>query len=174
VALLQDAEVAAMLATAGIEFINRIQGEIQTPLKPNLTAASSRPKDGRFDGNTDEIVDVEDPDFAHKVNSAWMRMAADYGLFNANGEFLIKLDYSEHSPEAIYSWVRVRLRNDWDIAGSGVQLLRSSFASCLTERYVPEFSALSVDHRVLVETTVWGNGTVSTIAIRPDSQPGWD
>lgn len=167
-AFLNDAEVAAMLATAGIEFIDRVSGEVQIPLRPNLTAASSRPEDGRFDGNAEEVVDVEDHDFAHKVNAAWMRMAVDYGLFNKNGEFLIKVDYSWPSPETAYSWVRVRLRDDWDIAGSGVELLRSSFASCLTERYVPEFSVLSVDHRVLMETTVWGNGTVSTIAIRPD------
>jgi hypothetical protein len=27
---------------------------------------------------------------------------------------------------------------------------------------------LSLDHRAMLSTTVWGNGTVSTIVIRPD------
>ncbi|RAJ77001.1 hypothetical protein K377_06170 [Streptomyces sp. PsTaAH-137] len=37
----------------------------------------------------------------------------------------------------------------------------------LTERFVPEFTVVSLDSRVLLNTTDWGNGTVSTIAIRP-------
>ena len=37
-----------------------------------------------------------------------------------------------------------------------------------TDRFVPEFTALSLDGRTLLTTTVWGNGTVSTIVIRPD------
>lgn len=165
---LGDVEVATVLATAGIEFISRIPGEVQTPLQPNRTAASSRLEDGRFDGSVEEIVNVDDPDFVRKVNAAWMRMAVDYGLFNQYREFLIKVDYSRSSSEANYSWVCVRLQDDWDIAGSRVELFRSSLASFMTDRYVPEFSALSVDYRVLAELTVWGDGTVSTIVIRPD------
>lgn len=40
-------------------------------------------------------------------------------------------------------------------------------ASLLTERFIPEFTVVSLDGCVLMNTTVWGNGTVSTIAIRP-------
>lgn len=44
-----------------------------------------------------------------------------------------------------------------------------------TDRYMPEFSMLSWTARVLPNTAVWGNGTVSTIVIRPtgsQSRPG--
>jgi hypothetical protein len=46
--------------------------------------------------------------------------------------------------------------------------LRSYFAGLFTERFVPEFTMLSNDGRVLVDTTVWGDGTISTIVICPD------
>ena len=157
-AVLKDEEVAAELATAGIEFINRVAGKVQTPLRPVLSPASARPEDGRFDCDAGEIVDVEDPDFARKVNAAWIRMAVDYGLF----------DYSGSSPEPILSWVRARLRDDWDIAGSGVGLLRSPLIALFPGRFLPEFTSLSLDHRVLVGITAWGNGTVSTIAVQPE------
>jgi hypothetical protein len=49
--------------------------------------------------------------------------------------------------------------------------LRSSFGRLFTDRFVPEFSMLSPDHRAMLNTTVWGNGTVSTIVIRPDRLP---
>ncbi|MFF0633593.1 hypothetical protein ACFYTS_13955 [Nocardia sp. NPDC004151] len=46
--------------------------------------------------------------------------------------------------------------------------LRSEFAAMLTTRFVPEVTAVSLDGRTLLNTTVWENGTVSTIAIRPE------
>ena len=36
-----------------------------------------------------------------------------------------------------------------------------------TNQVVPEFTMVSLDGRVLLNTTVWGNGTVSTIVISP-------
>jgi hypothetical protein len=127
-----------------------------------------RSEDGRFDCSPEEIVDVDDPDFVRKVNAAWARMAEAYGLLNQEREFLIMVDCRGSASAQKHSWIRVRLHEIWDIAGHGGELLRSAFASTLTSRYVPEFTVLSVDHRVLMSTTVWGNGTVSTIAVRPD------
>ena len=60
-------------------------------------------------------------------------------------------------------WVRVRLADAWDLAGSNVTALGSYFADVFTERFVPEFTMLSLDHKAMLNTTVWGNGTVSTI-----------
>ena len=48
-------------------------------------------------------------------------------------------------------------------------------AGPLTERFVPEFTMASLDGQMKLNTTVWGNGTVSTIVIRPHdahTQPG--
>ncbi|MFF9870505.1 hypothetical protein ACF1G0_34925 [Streptomyces sp. NPDC013953] len=64
-------------------------------------------------------------------------------------------------------WARVRLVEDWELVASEVNQLRSGMAGMFTERLVPEFTAVSLDARMLLHTTVWGNGTVSTIAIRP-------
>jgi hypothetical protein len=59
-----------------------------------------------------------------------------------------------------------------DLVISGVPALRSGFAGLFTDRFVSEFTMLSVDGQVLLNTTVWGNGTINTIAIRPDRLPG--
>lgn len=167
--LLTDADIAALLAPAGLLFVERERGEIQLPLKPNKSAASSLPEDGRFDARPDEVVDVDDPDMAAKLNAGWLRMATEFGLFDEHREFLIAVDYSDdpvYEPER--AWVRVRLLEEWDIAGSGVEQLGSWFAGMFTKRFVPEFWVLSLDQRMLMNTTVWGNGTVSTIVIRPE------
>ncbi|MFD8566657.1 hypothetical protein [Streptomyces sp. NPDC059639] len=50
---------------------------------------------------------------------------------------------------------------------SEVAQFRSSMGDLLSKRFVPEFTVVSLDGQVLMNTTVWGNGTVSTIAIRP-------
>ena len=99
-------------------------------------------------------------------------MATEYGLLNDEREFLLGVYYDlpEHA-DPNYAWVRVRLAADWDLVTSGVPALRSGFAGLFTERFVPEFTMLSIDGRMLLNTTVWGDGSVSTIVIRPDRLP---
>jgi hypothetical protein len=161
---LTDAEIAAALAPAGLLFIERVQEEVRLPLKPDKSAASSLPEDGRFDAMPDEVADVDDPDLAAKLNAGWLRMATEYGLLNDQREFLLSVDYRPESADGERAWVRVRLLDEWDFAGSEVEQLGGRFAG----RYVPEFFVLSLDQRVHMNTTIWGNGTVSTIAIRPE------
>jgi hypothetical protein len=99
-------------------------------------------------------------------------MATEFGLLDNQREFLLAVNYCE--PDAVdleIAWVKVRLLDGWDIAGSGVRVLRSGFAGLFTDRFVPEFTVLSLDGQMLMNTTVWGNGTVSTIVIRPDRLP---
>jgi hypothetical protein len=165
---LTDAEIAAALAPAGLQFIERFQGEVRLPLKPGKSAASSLPEDGRFDAAPDEVVDVDDPELAAKVNAGWLRMATEYGLLSEQREFLLSVDYRPDSDDGERGWARVRLLHEWDFVGSEVEQLRGGFAGMFTTRYVPEFFVLSLDQRVHMNTTIWGNGTVSTIAIRPE------
>jgi hypothetical protein len=167
-----DAVVAASLAPAGLEFVERVNGEVSLPLPPHLSPASCRSEHGRFNSRPEEVVDVEDPDLPAKVNAGWWRMATEYDLFDTRREFLTAVDYRDPdaiSPEMV--WVRVRLADQWDLAGSNVTALRSKIAGLFTERFVPEFTMLSLDHKAVLNTTVWGNGTVGTIVIRPDRLP---
>jgi hypothetical protein len=98
-------------------------------------------------------------------------MAVESGLFDARREFLLSVNYAAGTCEPEWAWVRVRLSQEWDIAGSEARPLRSAMATLFTTRFVPEFTALSLDQHVLMNTTVWGNGTISTIVTRP-LQPG--
>lgn len=167
---LTDGQIAIALAPSGLRFIERELDKVRPPLQPGKTPASSRPADGRFDATPGEVVDIDDPDFVAKLNAGWLRMATEFGLLGGRREFLVNVDYSESedAEDPARAWVRVRLTDNWDIAGSGVERLGGQVIFGSSARYVPGFWALSLDQRVLLETTVWGNGTVSTIAIRPD------
>ena len=169
---LTDAAVAAELAPAGLEFLERVSEEVGLPLPPPppyYSPASCGPEHGRFDSRSDEVIDIHDPEMPAKVNAGWWRMATEYGVLDNRREFLLSVNYSEPDEvEPENAWVRVRLSDHWDLAGSGSTALRSTFGGLFTDRFVPEFSMLSLDRRAMLNTTVWGNGTVSTIVIRPD------
>ncbi|WP_101789144.1 hypothetical protein [Nonomuraea indica] len=171
---LTDAEMAALLAPAGLHFIGRRnRDEVRLPsLPPNHSAASARPEHGRFDSHSDEIPEVDDPDMPNKVNASWFRMATEYGLLNEDREFLLAVDYAgddgADDGEDHRGWAHVRLLDDWNWVTSEIDQLRSWIAATFTRRFVPEFTVVSLDGKVMMNTTVWGNGTVSTIAIRPE------
>ncbi|MEU4479697.1 hypothetical protein AB0F68_16815 [Micromonospora sp. NPDC023966] len=165
---LTDAAIAADLAPAGLHFVERVHGDFRLPLPPHRSAASCLSEHGRFDSRPEEVVQVDDPDLPAKVNAAWWRMAAEYGLLDERREFLLCAGIEDpDAEESVLIWVRVRLLDEWDLTGSGC-LLRSSFAGLFTDRFVPEFVMTSLDGRMVLETTVWGNGTVSTIVVCPD------
>lgn len=139
------------------------------PAPPHYSPASCGPEHGRFDSRAEEVVDVEDPEMASKVNACWWRMATEYNVIDHRRELLLSVNYSDPAEsEPGHAWIRVRLSGEWDLAGSGSSMLRSWFGGVFTDRFVPEFTMLSLDHRALLNTTVWGDGTVSTIVIRPD------
>ena len=167
-----DAAIAADLGQAGLEFVQRLHEQVSLPLPPAppyYTPASCGQQHGRFDSDPEEVVHVEDPQMPAKVNAGWWRMATQYGLLDHRREFLLSVNYQDADEvEPEYAWIRVRLGDDWDLAGSGSTALRSGFAGLFTDRFVPEFTMLSLDHRAMLNTTVWGDGTVSTIVIRPD------
>ncbi|MFI7153013.1 hypothetical protein ACIBO2_49550 [Nonomuraea sp. NPDC050022] len=175
---LTDADVAALLAPAGLHFFKRMNHEdVRLPtLPPGHSAASASPEHGRFDSHPDEVADVDDTDMPDKVNAGWFRMANEFGLFNDDRELLLLVCYARYwetgTGDDDMAWVQVRLLDEWDFVASEVDLLRSSMAGLFTERFVPEFTMVSLDGRMMMNTTVWGNGTVSTIVIRPhDSCP---
>jgi hypothetical protein len=169
---LTDAAVTADLAQAGLEFLERVNEKVSLPLPPPPpyhSPASCGPQHGRFDSRPDEVVDVDDPEMPAKINAGWWRMATEYSVVDHRREFLLSVNYTDPDEvEPEYAWVRVRLSDQWDLAGSGSTALRSSFGGLFTDRFVPEFSMLSLDYKAMLNTTVWGNGTVSTIVIRPD------
>lgn len=164
-----DAAVAADLTLAGLEFIERITSEVHPPLPPSLGTASCRSEHGRFDSEPHEIAHVDDPDMPAKINASWWRMANEFGLLDDRREFLLSVDYGDPDTiDAEHAWVRVRLAEQWDLAAGGSTALRSHFGAVFTKSFVPEFTMMSLDQKMILNTTVWGNATVSTIVIRPD------
>lgn len=164
--MLTDSNVADALAPAGLLFVERALGEVRLPPLYGRSPASCRPEHGRFDSRPEECVDADDPQFAVKVNACWLRMATEFGLLDQEREFLLGVDYSQDFGERKPAWVRVRLLETWDLVESEVTLLGDAYPHP-GGQFVPEFAAVSLDGRVLLNVTLWGNGTVSTIAIRP-------
>ena len=164
-----DAEMAALLAPAGILFLRRLRTDEEPPrlLPPHLGPASARPEHGRIDSPS---VDIDDPDLPAKVRESWFRMATEHELLDGDREFLLGVDYAD--PQDVnreWAWARVRLLDEWDLGGGDDGPLPMWMRFYLGERFVPEFTARSLDGRMLMNTTLWGNGTVSTIVIRPTS-----
>jgi hypothetical protein len=153
---LTDTDIAAELAPAGLRFIERDQAAVRLPVQAANLAPSCLGSDGRIDAPPHEVVHVDDPDMARKVNAGWIRLAAESGLFTEDRQFLFEVDYSDNVDDPELAWVRVQLLDQWDIAGSGVAALGT---------YAPEFTALSIDGRVLMRTTLWGDGTVSSLVV---------
>jgi hypothetical protein len=167
---LNDTELAALLAPAGLRFLARVRGEPPMPPLPAEGAASALPAQGRHDARPQEVAAVDAPGLADKVNAGWFRMAKEFRLLDAEDGFVIGVDYAatpgERFDGAHHAWARVRLGEEWDFVRSEVEQFRSAVAALFTERYVPEFTALAADGHLLMTTTVWGDGTVSTLAVR--------
>ncbi|WP_238005382.1 hypothetical protein KZZ52_17745 [Dactylosporangium sp. AC04546] len=153
---LTDIEIAAELAPAGLRFVERDRATVRLPVQAASLAPSCRHEDGRIDALPHEIVHADDPDMASKINAGWFRLAVESGLLTEDREFLLSVHYSDTVQEPELAWVRVQLLEPWDVAGSGVAALGT---------YAPEFTALSVDGQVLMRTTLWGDGTVSSLVV---------
>lgn len=155
---LTDADVAAALAPAGVCFIERDRAAGRLPVRAAGLAPTLRREDGRVDAPADKVASVDDPDATGRLNAAWYRMAAETGLPDARREFLLAVSYAGPCDDADPAWVRVRLLEEWDIDGGGTPLLGNPG--------IPEFTALSLDGQVLMRTTLWGNWTVSSLAVQ--------
>ncbi|EDY44406.1 hypothetical protein [Streptomyces sp. SPB074] len=167
---LNDTDLAALLAPAGLRFLARVRGEPAMPPLPEGGAASAVSAQGRHDARAQEVATAGAPDLADRLNAGWFRMAKEFRLLDAEDGFVIGVDYAgtrrERFEETHRGWARVRLGEEWDFVRSEVEQFRSTVAGLFTERYVPEFTALAEDGHLLLRTTVWGDGTVSTLAIR--------
>jgi hypothetical protein len=63
-----------------------------------------------------------------RFNAGWWRMATEYGLFDERCEFLVSLGLEDPNAEQFVTiWARVGLLDEWDLAGGGASLLRSTF-----------------------------------------------
>lgn len=162
-----DAEMAALLAPGGFHFLRRLAEDQVPPLPtpPDRGAASCLSEHGRVDS---PLVDIDDPDLAAKVRAGWQDMAVEYGLLDDDREFLLGVDYSDPGDvDSEWAWARVRLLDAWDLGGGDDGPLPSWMRFYMGRRFVPEFTVMSLDGRLLMNTTLWGDGTVSTIVICP-------
>lgn len=153
-----DADIAAEISPAGLRFVERDRAEPRLPVEAANLVPSCRDEDGRVDAEPHEFVNVDDPERVGKLNAGWFRLADEHGLLNDDREFLLEVDYAKDGddyPELV--WIKVRLEDRWSIAEGTVP--------ALGRLGNPEFTALSVDERALMRTTVWGNGSVSSLVI---------
>ncbi|WP_406461600.1 hypothetical protein OH768_41410 [Streptomyces sp. NBC_01622] len=167
--LITDAEIAAQLAPGGFLFLRRLdEAEVPPyPLPRDRGPASCLPEHGRIDS---PAVDIHDPALPAKVGEGWFRMATEYGLFDENREFLLSVEYSD--PEAVgseWAWARVQLLDGWDLGGGDDGPLPMWMRFYMGDRFAPEFTVMALDGHMMMNTTLWGNGTVSTIVVRPPS-----
>ncbi len=161
-----DDEIAAELAPAGLRFVERDRASVRLPVLAARVAVSCRRDEGRIDAAPDEVADIEDPARVEKLNAGWIRLAEEHGLFTEDREFLLAVNYTNDPDSAgpELAWVRVRLLDGWNIAEGTVAALGTPVS--------PEFVAMSADEKALLMTTLWGNGTTSTLVVPAPSTVG--
>ncbi|MET7734161.1 hypothetical protein ABZT02_22750 [Streptomyces sp. NPDC005402] len=99
-------------------------------------------------------------------------MATEYGLLDDGREFLLAVDYADPDDvDRAWAWVRVRLLDDWDLGGGDDGPLPRWTRCYRGERFVPKFTVMALDGRTMMNPTLWGDGTVSTIVIPPGALP---
>ncbi|MFD9517924.1 hypothetical protein [Streptomyces sp. NPDC059979] len=76
----------------------------------------------------DEVVQYDSPDQFREVNEAWIRLATRFGLFGKEREFLHCVRADDAS-EAV--WARVKLGDDWHIAGRVPNTIRGPWTGGL-------------------------------------------
>ncbi|MEV5569790.1 hypothetical protein AB0L06_07065 [Spirillospora sp. NPDC052269] len=122
-----------------------------------MAASCARDKgDHRVDSAT---VPLDAPDRVTRLNRSWYDLASTHGLFNADREFLV-YGRGGHNDKPS----RVRLLDDWDVMGErGVGLFT----------YAPGHPALamaSLDGRVALTATTWGDSTASSLVLIDPAQ----
>ncbi|MFI6449404.1 DUF5958 family protein [Kitasatospora sp. NPDC050543] len=113
----------------------------------------ARPEDGLIH----ESVPRSSPQLIARVNARWHQLAAENGLFAADGDFLLGVEgpEAELQPE----WIRVRLLSTWDPAGAAAAtgLLGSAPGR-------PEFTTAALDGSVVLQVTT-NRSTVDVYAL---------
>ncbi|MEU0552950.1 hypothetical protein [Dactylosporangium sp. NPDC006015] len=66
----------------------------------------------------DRTVDNDDPDYVVRGNEMWHSMAREFGLFDADGTFLLSVRTGPGDFEDP-QWFEVRLAPEWDVFGRG-------------------------------------------------------
>ncbi|MGW1532367.1 hypothetical protein [Streptomyces aureus] len=127
------------------------------------------------DGRWDVVVKHEEPDLGGRFNAEWERAARESGLFSTardgRREFLLGLDIradvaneeGEDEAPPVYRWVRVQVRDAWDIAGAGCA--SGVFGAGANN---PTFGAASLSGDVVMAASYWQAGIGFTGASHPE------
>ncbi|MFI5982409.1 hypothetical protein ACIBEA_16185 [Streptomyces sp. NPDC051555] len=107
-------DLATTLALSGITLLGI--DETVTSCPPD--AASQTTACGPWDGRVDEVVEFDSPDPLQAVDEAWWRLACQFDLFGAEGEFLLLVNLHDDPYDSDSYWARVRLQEKWTVAGS--------------------------------------------------------
>ncbi|MFI0824398.1 hypothetical protein ACH4Q7_08075 [Streptomyces roseolus] len=116
--------LSATLASFGIS-LQGIEETVKTcPPEVAGLATSCGPEDGRVD----EVIHYDSPTQFRDVNDAWMRLATRFGLLGTERQFLLCVRADDAS-DAV--WARVRLGDDWNIAGRVPNAIRGPWTGGL-------------------------------------------
>lgn len=143
---MEDPELAAKLASAGLVYIEPVDAEAPL-LPPGLATTATSYREG--DGWAGSGVDIDDPALIVNANAGWYRLAVEGGLIKGVGsEFLVAV--KRQNAELHQWWARVSLTEPWDIMGTGA----ASGALGIVAGH-PAFAMSSLDGKVVMLGTTW-------------------
>ncbi|GHA65191.1 hypothetical protein ACIQRS_08040 [Streptomyces termitum] len=158
-----ERKVARRLERAGVELR---PGGVPEGAVPHVFGAERERHAGGFQ------LDYGTPRLVERLNESWYELASSIGLFDGDGEFLLMLPRTARTAEQhrrrhdMPVWRRVRLRERWDLMGTGA----AGFLG--TRAGHPGFAALALDGGVWILVDTYETG-VGAYAVRdPARSPG--
>ncbi len=147
--------IEASLRTAGISVLDFIWPVPTLPASAAWMLAACDLEDGRID----RVLGLDVPDLIREANIAWWQLVVEYGLLDQDRTFLVSVGPVDQEIPAVPHWARVRLENDWNIAGGA-----TDYGVLGGPPGRPGFVMMSLDESVLIGGTTWQD-SISIIAL---------
>ncbi|MFJ8852807.1 hypothetical protein [Streptomyces sp. NPDC102437] len=144
--------LAGELAASGLTLLGGEPVLATCPPEAATLASACGPEHGRID----EVVDLKRPNALQDVNAAWHRLATRFGLFGEQGEFLLFVNLGGDG-DSDFSWVRVKLRGGWNMAGATEGTINGPASDGLL--------TMSPRGGVIIEGTTYEDGMASVLAV---------
>ncbi|WP_174533395.1 hypothetical protein [Micromonospora chalcea] len=154
--------IIASLATAGLDVVDFIWDSAGLPASAAWMLSACSAEDGR-----EEVYFMfDDSSLIEGANAAWWDLAYTGRLFDDEGCFLVSVGPADEEPSARPHWARVRLRDEWDVIGKGVD---GGVLGGPPGR--PGFVMMALDERVVVGATTW-DGFISVMRLANPATAG--
>ncbi|MFJ8832958.1 hypothetical protein [Micromonospora aurantiaca] len=160
--MLNSEMIIGSLKTAGVDVVDFKWDSVGIPASAAWMLSACTEEEGREDV---EFM-FDDSSLIEGANAAWWNFANTGRLFDEEGRFLVSVGPVDGEPSAGPHWARVRLRDEWDVIGKGVD-----WGVLGGPPGRPGFVMMALDERVIIGATTW-TGFISVMRLANPMEAG--